>query len=743
MRSIYILVFSIITIASTAQQSPAPKWQGKFEQLGQTLPTPNEYRTGSGAPGPKYWQQKADYVISVELNDQNQTVTGSETITYTNNSPETLKYLWLQLDQNNQTKDNNTAKTKTNSLVDSSSAKTIASSLNLYDFDGGFKIKSIKDATGKALPHTINYTMMRVDLPQPLAPGQKYSFSIEWSYNINNGMTARERTMFEYFPEDGNYSYVIAQWFPRMCVYDDVNGWQNKQFLGQGEFALPFGDYKVRITVPADHVVGATGSLQNPKEVLSATEIQRFEQAKISFDKPVIIVTQAEAIQKEKTKSTTKKTWEFHAENVRDFAFATSRKFIWDAQAVKIGNKTPLAMSYYPKEGNPLWEKESTLAVKNALEVYSRMTIDYPYPVAISVHAADQGMEYPMICFNRGRPNKDGTFSVQKRLSMVGVIVHEVGHNFFPMIVNNDERQWTWMDEGINTFVQLVTELERYPKDEFTRGLPTSLVGYMKGDKTSQRPLMVNSEQVIQFGAEQYQKAATGFFMLRETIMGRELFDKSFKEYANRWAFKHPMPADFFRTMEDASAVDLDWFWKGWFYTTDNVDQSIDQVKWYKLRKENSDPEKKEVTASKGDLSAKAGEKKFDNFNNGPEPFTVVPTDPRFRGEFLSSVDDKSIINNLTDKNVYEVTLSNKGGLVMPVIIEWTYKDGTKETTKIPAEVWRINESKFTKVFVKEKEVASILLDPKNELTDVNTQDNVFPKPAEPATKFDEFKKKN
>ncbi len=743
MRSFYILVLSIVSIAATAQQVPAPKWQGKFEQLGQTLPTPNEYRTGSGAPGSKYWQQKADYVISVELNDQDQTVTGSETITYTNNSPETLKYLWLQLDQNNQTKDNNTAKTKTNALVDSSSAKTIAGSLNLYDFDGGFKIKSIKDASGKALSHTINYTMMRVDLPQALAPGQKYSFSIEWSYNINNGMTARERTMFEYFPEDGNYSYVIAQWFPRMCVYDDVNGWQNKQFLGQGEFALPFGDYKVKITVPADHIVGATGSLQNPKDVLSATEIQRFEQAKTSFDKPVIIVTQAEAIQKEKTKSTAKKTWEFHANNVRDFAFATSRKFIWDAQAVKIGNKTPLAMSYYPKEGNPLWEKESTLAVKNALEVYSRMTIDYPYPVAISVHAADQGMEYPMICFNRGRPNKDGTFSVQKRLSMVGVIVHEVGHNFFPMIVNNDERQWTWMDEGINTFVQLVTELERYPKDEFTRGLPTTLVDYMKGDKSMQRPLMVNSEQVIQFGAEQYQKAATGFFMLRETIMGRELFDKSFKEYAQRWAFKHPMPADFFRTMEDASAVDLDWFWKGWFYTTDNVDQSIDQVKWFTLRKENTNPEKKEIAASKGDLSAKTSDKKFDNFNNGPEPFSVVPTDSRFKGEFLSSVDDKGIINNLAGKNVYEVTLSNKGGLVMPVIIEWTFKDGSKETDRIPAEIWRINESKITKVFVKTKEVTNIVLDPNHELTDINTQDNVFPKPAEPATKFDEFKKKN
>ncbi|HYG20276.1 MAG TPA: M1 family metallopeptidase, partial [Ohtaekwangia sp.] len=555
MKRIAILTLLIITQGAWAQETP--KWKGKFEQLDHALPTPNEYRSGSGAPGPKYWQQKADYVINVELNDENQSITGSETITYHNNSPDVLRYLWLQLDQNKLADDNLTDKSKTNVLKDSVPVKTAAANLDLYEFDGGYKIKSIKDAAGKPLPYFVNYTMMRIDLPQPLGPGQKISFSVEWSYNINNGLEARERTQFEYFPEDDNYAYVIAQWFPRMCVYDDYEGWQNKQFLGQGEFALPFGDYKVKITVPADHIVGATGFLQNPAQVLSKAQLDRFEKAKLSFDKPVIIATQDEAVQREKTKLKEKKTWEFHAQNVRDFAFATSRKYIWDAQAVKIGNNTPLAMSFYPKEGNPLWEKESTRAVKNALEVYSRMTIDYPYPVAISVHAAHQGMEYPMICFNYGRPAKDGTYTPAVRKGMIGVIVHEVGHNFFPMIVNNDERQTTWMDEGINTFVQLVTEIERYPDIDFDRGKPSALVPYMKGDPAIKRPLMINSEQVVQFGAEQYAKAAAGLFMLRETIMGRELFDRSFKEYARRWAFKHPKPADFFRTMEDASAVDL------------------------------------------------------------------------------------------------------------------------------------------------------------------------------------------
>jgi hypothetical protein len=737
MNRILVVLFLLTVQVAWAQETP--KWQGKFEQLEQTLPTPNEYRTGSGAPGPKYWQQKADYTIAVELNDDNQTITGTETITYHNNSPDVLKYLWMQLDQNILAADNTLATTGTGAVKDSAAARTYAAQVG--DFDGGFKIKSVKDATGKALPFTIVNTMMRVDLPVAMKSGDKYSFNIEWSFKVVDRMVYGQRSGMEFFPEDGNYVYTIAQFFPRMCVYDDYEGWQNKQFLGRGEFTLPFGDYKVRITVPSDHIIGATGTLKNPAEVLSKSEIERFEKSKTSYDAPVIIVTQNEAIQKEKTKAKTKKTWEFHAENVRDFAFASSRKFIWDAQGVKIGGKTPLAMSFYPKEGNPLWEKESTKAVKNTIEMYSKFTIDYPYPVAISVHAASIGMEYPMICFNFGRPKKDGTYTPQLRQGMIGVIVHEVGHNFFPMIINNDERQTTWMDEGVNSFVQLLTELERYPDIDWSRGKPAGIVNYMKGDKNLMRPLMTNSEQVIQFGPEQYAKAATALYILRESVMGKDLFDKAFKEYAQRWAFKHPKPADFFRTMEDASAVDLDWFWRGWFYTTDNCDQSIDQVKWFKLRKQTADPEKN-VKTKKGDLTASSGEKKFDSFNNGPEEFSLVETDERFYGEFKSRIDDKAVMAKLQDKNIYEVTLSNKGGLPMPVILEWTYKDGSKEIERIPAEIWRINETKVTKVFVKQKEVVNLVLDPQAEVADINIEDNVFPK-VQKESKVDELKKKS
>ncbi len=737
MKFFLIPLLNFCTLLALAQQ--VPQWEGKFEQLGQMLPTPNEYRTGSGAPGPKYWQQKADYNISVELHETTNSISGSETITYTNNSPDVLKYLWLQLDQNILSDENSLATTTTDVIKDSAAAKTFAKEVS--DFKAGYNIKNVKTVDGKELRHTINNTMMRIDLPEPLRSGEKYSFAIEWSFNIVDRSIFGQRSGMEFFPDDGNYIYTIAQFFPRMCVYDDYEGWQNKQYLGRGEFALPFGDYKVRITTPADHIVAATGVLQNPIEVLSKIELERFEKSKTSFDKPVIIVTQTEAVQREKAKSTQRKTWEFHAENVRDFAFASSRKFIWDAQAVKLATKTPLAMSFYSKEGNPLWEKESTKAVKNTLEVYSRHTIDYPYPVAISVHTASIGMEYPMICFNFGRPNKDGSYSTATRQKMIGVIVHEVGHNFFPMIINNDERQTTWMDEGINSFVQLLTEQERYPDLKWTRGKPSEMVPYLKGDKASMRPLMTNAEQVIILGDEQYGKAATGLYMLRETIMGPELFDKAFKEYADRWAFKHPKPADFFRTMEDASAVDLDWFWKGWFYTTDNCDQSIDQVKWYKMRNGEQGLEKRDVKVKKGDLAANSNGNNFENFNNGPEPFSLVPTDPRLNGEFASVVDDKAIMQKLENKNIYEVTLSNQGGLVMPVIIQWTYTDGTKEIERIPAEIWRVNEKKINKVFVKDKEVVNVMLDPHQELTDVDIQDNVFPKPTGSPSKFDSFKK--
>jgi hypothetical protein len=577
--------------------------------------------------------------------------------------------------------------------------------------------------------------------------GESYSFNVEWSYTEYDRMKYDERGGYEFFPEDGNYLYTLAQWYPRMCVFDDYEGWQNKQFLGDGEFTLSFGNFKVRITVPSDHIVGATGWLQNPKEVLTKQQQERFATAQKTFDKQTWIVTEEEARKKEKERAKDKKTWEFHAENVRDFAWVSSRKFIWDAMAVKVGDKAPLAQSLYPKEGNPLWAAESTKAIKNTLEVYSSRTFDYPYPTAYSIHTASIGMEYPMICFNYGRPKKDGTISQRLKEGMVGVIVHEVGHNFFPMIVNSDERQWTWMDEGLNTFLERETTRTRYPGFDVTSGSPKGIASFMRGDKSQMRPIMASSDnQGRSFGPNGYTKPSAALTLLRETIMGPELFDKAFKEYAQRWAFKQPKPADFFRTMEDASATDLDWFWRGWFYTTDNVDIELDEVKWYRVRSTQQDPETKNIKAKEGDLSSGAGNGKATDFSAGPQEFTVTNSvgskESERNSEFRNNVDDSKIRGKLEGKNIYEVSLVNKGGLVSPVILEWTYKDGTREIEKLPAEIWRTNEVEVKKVFMKDKEVVNVVVDPGLETADVNVSNNTFPKKPS-VNKFDQLKKGN
>jgi hypothetical protein len=734
MRKLLFALVALLAIQTSYGQTDE-NWKQKFEQLGTMLPTPNTYRTASGAPGTEYWQQRADYKMSIVIDDNKQTLTGEETITYFNQSPDNLDYLWVQLDQNMRAQDSNTPLVRSSQMSDSLSSRQLYTYAR--DYDGGFKISKVTDAQDKPLRYTINQTMMRIDLPQPLKPGENVVFNIDWMYQINDRMAEGGRSGLEYFPQDDNYSYTIAQFFPRMAKYNDSEGWQNKQFLGRGEFTLEFGNYEVDITVPDDFIVGATGELQNANEVLTADQVKRFDQAKNTFDKPVIIVTQDEAIAAEKKKSKKTETWTFKAENVRDFAFAASRKYIWDAMAVDLNGKKPLAMSYYPKEGNPLWEEHSTMAVRQTLITYSRMTIDYPYPVAISVHAASIGMEYPMICFNFGRPNADGTYTDRTKWGMISVIIHEVGHNFFPMIINSDERQWTWMDEGLDTFVQSICTREYDPNFPARRGTPESIVPYMRGDNGLVRPIMTNSEQVLQFGSNAYAKPATALTILRETVMGRELFDYAFKKYAERWAFKTPTPADFFRTMEDASAMDLDWFWRGWFYSTDYVDLSVENVKWYRMKTEEDGLETRNVKVTDKNLNENQ-----QSFADEAEVFVFKNSKSKTYREFQNTLDDAQIKQALEGKNFYEVTFANKGGLVMPVIIEWTYADGTTEYEKIPAEIWRMNEQEVTKVFVKDKEVVSIVIDPKKEVADAGVEDNYFPRQAD-VSRFDQFKKGN
>jgi hypothetical protein len=724
--------------------------------LGQELPTPNVYRTASGAPGHEYYQQRADYDMSITLDDETQRIYGEETITYTNNSPDELRYLWVQLDQNMRAQNSTTQQIKTGGIFNQrgATAQTAFNQLKnnqFYDFDGGFKLAYVKTVAGANLPYTVNNTMMRVDLPTPLRQGQKFSFKIKWWFNINDRMDIGGRSGYEYFEEEDNYLYTIAQFFPRMAVYNDVEGWQNKQFLGQGEFTLPFGDYKVDITVPSDHIVASTGELTNASRILSSKQRVRLAKAKKSYDDPVIIVTQEEAEAAEKNKATSTKTWTFEAENVRDFAFATSRKFIWDAQAVDISGKTTMAMSYYPKEGNPLWEQYSTRVVAHTLKVYSKFTIDYPYHKAISVHTKWIGMEYPMICFNGGRPESDGTYSEGTKYGMIGVIIHEVGHNFFPMIINSDERQWTWMDEGLNTFVQYLTEQEWDHDYPSRRGPAAKIVPYMSGPKEQIVPIMTNSESILQFGNNAYGKPATALNILRETVMGRELFDYAFKEYSRRWAFKHPTPADLFRTMEDASGVDLDWYWRGWFYTTDHVDVAVKDVQWYQMSTKNPDVEKPFEAEKDRQANDHVGRARNEvirtmvdevpatrDFYNSYNPFEVSAADREAYDRYRAGLSKEEAALLDAGYHFYGVTFENQGGLLMPLVLRFTLEDGTEEVKRIPAEVWLKNEDEFTKWFNFTQPVVQITLDPFLELADTDRSDNYWPAMQEPS-KFDVY----
>ena len=748
------LMLLACSIQAIAQQAGQFNGNNRFEQLGNILPTPNAYRAASGAPGKSYWQNRADYEIKAELNDQNQSMTASEVITYKNFSPDELGYLWVQLDQNNFKKGGIAQLSQTSSLTDrGTSFARLGNVSGVTPKEYGYNITAVKDKAGNALKYTINETMMRIDLPVALKSGASFTFSIDWNFNITDAIATRARSGYEYFPKDGNYLYELAQWFPRMCVYDDVNGWQHKQFLGQGEFTVPFGDYKVSITAPNDFVILGTGELQNATQVISATQAKRLEQAK-SATRPVLIVTQDEATAAEKAKPTGKKTWVFAAQNVRDFAFAGSRKFIWDAMQVNIEGKKVWAMSAYPKEANPLWGQYSTMLVAHTLRSYSKRTIAYPYPVAQSVHGPVGGMEYPMISFNGARPEADGTYSQGTKDFLIGVVIHEVGHNFFPMIVNSDERQWSWMDEGLNTFCEQLAEKE-WDRNFDASGEPQDIVPYMKTDKSQQVAIMSSSDNIMAFGPNAYTKPATALNILRETVMGRELFDAAFKEYARRWAFKHPTPQDFFRTMEDASGVDLDWFWKGWFYGVEPVDLSLENVEWFGI--DNVSPEKKNEKAKAED---QAKRQTMSNIRNKTDiPKTVVEENPDMRDfyntydKFATSEADKKkfeqTIAGLNEeekalvqgnKNFYVLNVKNVGGLPMPVIVKANYEDGTSEVFRYPAEIWRLNDKEIKKVIPTDKKVTKWVLDPFFEIADIDTKSNVFPREPEEPTRFQVFK---
>jgi hypothetical protein len=744
----------------------------RFAQLETLLPTPGTTRSASGAPGPAYWQQRADYRIKARLDERRHRITASQTITYTNRSPDPLKYLWLQLDQNifkegsiarrSEVAANAGTRRDATAAGDTLSLAAMRRHHAFEDREYGYEIGPLTDSAGRRLPTTLNDTMLRIDLPQPLRPGQSVQFSFDFAFNIVDEAAIGARSGYEHFPRNDTYQYFLAQWFPRLAAYTDYTGWQHKQFLGRGEFTLEFGDYDVELTVPADHIVASTGVLQNPDAVLTPTQRARLKRAETS-DRPVFIVTPEEALENERQGTEATRTWRFKAENVRDFAWASSRKYIWDAMGHRqkdAARPFVMAMSFYPNEGEPIWSKYSTEAVVHTMEVYSRYSFAYPYPVAISVNSWERGgMEYPMITFNGYRPTPDektgtSTYSRSTKYGLIGVIIHEIGHIYFPMIVNSDERQWSWMDEGLNTFLEYLAEIEwdaRYPTFGEHTNLLADIPDYMRS--ANQVPIMTNSESIVQFGPNAYSKPAAALAVLRELVMGRELFDHAFREYATRWRFKRPTPADFFRTMEDASAVDLDWFWRGWFYGTDHVDVAVSEIREYQVSTQDPDiefPLRRQAWDAQYPPSETAVRDKAEGRQ------TRVERRPQLRDfydendRFVPTNKDRNEYRDLrarlkpwelatldravkAGEHVYFIDFRNIGGLVTPLPLRLTFADGSTRETVIPAEVWRYNAVEVTKLFIEKQRLVSVEFDPRQLTADANLRDNALPRRVLPS----------
>ena len=764
-----LTLLPISTLHADAIKQTKGNFEDKFRQLDEVLPTPNVYRNAAGEPGHQYWQQQVDYTIAARLIEDQRRLEATQDITYYNNSPDTLKYLWVQLDQNKFKDDSMSALTTTfggignrgpgtKSISDDEPAQISLSALRRQQFvddtELGYTISRVVDGLGNALSYTTVGTLMRVDLLTPLKSGERTRFTMDFAFNIVEEDAVSARAGYEHFPDDaregGNDIFLLAQWFPRLAAYTDYEAWTNKEFIGRGEFTLEFGNYDVSLTVPADHIVSATGVLQNPKDVLTAEQQRRLDQAKTA-ERTVFVVTEEEALENEKAGTSDSKTWRFTAKNVRDFAWASSRKFMWDARGYQQGGDVMpvvMAMSFFPKEGGDLWKKYSTESIIHTMDVYTRFSFDYPYPVAQSVNGPVGGMEYPMITFNGPRTElqDDGsrTYSQAEKRSLIGVVIHEVGHIYFPMIVNSDERQWTWMDEGLNSFLDGVAGREWDPTIPW--GVePRDITGYMKS--SVQVPIMTQSDSVLRLGPNAYTKPAAALNILRETILGRELFDFAFKEYAQRWMYKRPTPSDFFRTMEEASGVDLDWFWRGWFYTTDHVDISVDRV--FQLRLDTQDPdidfarerqEELDKPKSLTDERNKSEGKELwvdrfsdiNDFYDENDRFTVTNKERNSYKKFLKDLkpwERKALERAVAeDKNYYVMDFSNHGGLVMPIILEMTFTDGSTDMMRIPAEIWRRTPKAVSKLIITDKELASVTVDPRWETADVDTQNNHYPR---------------
>lgn len=721
-------------------------------------PPGNDYRTAGGAPGQRYWQQAVDYDIAVRLDERTKSLIGREQVVYRNNSPDALAYLWFALDQN---------AFQRHSMAEAS--RTVAgTSINALDvrlatrssrWRGGFTIQQVIDDAGRALEFSVVDGLMRVELPRAVsARGGQVRLSVHWTLPLVPTASTFDRSGYECFEvehAEASCIFQAGQWFPRLAAYSDYAGWHLQPFLGLGEFTLEFGNYRVAITVPADHIVSSTGELDNAAEILSSAQRDRLRRARTS-DEPMYVVTPEEAQLAEQRRRSGEKTWIFKADNVRDVAWASSRSFIWDAMGVaQASSQRPvvMAMSFFPRQARPLWDAYSTRAIAHTLLTFSEFTFPYPYPVAQSVNGpvggnAPSGMEYPMIGFNGARPERDpktGQLSYGKlaKQGLIGTVIHETGHNYFPMIVNSDERQWAWMDEGLNSFLEYQALRRWDPSIDIALGEPRDIVEYMQSP--DQVPVMTRADALVQFGRNAYAKPATALVILRETVLGREAFDRAFREYAQRWRFKRPTPHDFFRSIEQSSGRDLSWFWEDWFFSTRHVDIALDDIVCWRIDSGDPDTEAQwlreqrarqpvSMTTPEASQTVETRDPATRDFYSQRDEFAVTSKARRDAETARSQLTAEDAATLATADRFYRFTFRNVGGVIMPVLLRLEFSDGTIESVHIPAEVWRRDRQRITWQYLSNKSLVRAAIDPRWETADADRRNNVYARDIETRT---------
>lgn len=725
----FLMLPLAIAVSAVAHAEATP-----FSPLGSLVDPPSATRGADGRPTSTYWQQHIAYDIDATLDVERRVINAQAELRYTNNAPQALDAIWFEISPEATTKDAIAHRSATIN-VDSASVRDLRGLREQEERGGGLVVSSVADSEDRPLAFEARGTQLRVALPRPLASGQTVRIKLAWRVALVDLDRKGGRTGYMLL-SSGDPIFHIAQWYPQPVAFTDYGGWRNVPFVDHGEFAPELGDYNVSLTLPAGQLVAATGVLTNEADVL--TGVERTRLARLRQGKVTEIVTAAEAATKRRSSET--RTWRFAARNVRDFALAASLRYRWDATLA--GTSAVRAMTFYPSEASALWRPLALPAIGHALDVYGRMTFDYPYPVVQAAFGPNDGMEHTMLAFSRYPPDgPNGTYSRERKRDFLWVLTHEVGHNWFPLIVNSDERAWTWMDEGLTSYLETLATLE-WSGDYTTRPNLPAMLGAER-EATGRQPPMTPANAVVDLFPTQYHRPAAALQVLRELVLGRETFDRAFRAYARAWMFKRPTPGDFFRTINQESGADLDWFWRAWFFSTDHVDLSLERVAALRLVAVPADaiPAPADATppanltvlrnAAEGRrLMVEQVPRLADAYDRIPER-TLAGATPSAH----AVVDVQRTLDALGQGGVfYELDIRNRGGVVSPVPIRIDYRDGTSERYVVPVELWFGDTKRAQHILWRAKSIRSVTLDPDAATGDVDRGNNGGAVPVTEAT---------